>query len=697
MKQTILLILMSLSFTAFSQNEYRQSSEKAFVYQLTDEQALKLVEIDFNGSIKDLQVFKDFGQPIDSISTIRRFVIPDYDLGHYVVVRVVGEDVQYKFISEYDIGIVPVYDKRKMRFHLIDSLGNFIEADKVTLDGKTVKYKSDKQYYEHKRFRDARLLIIKKGGKLAFYEIERDDDDNWFVKQWEKIIDWNIWHDPWYILGNTWRSFTYLFRPIPNPTYGYITTNKPKYLPNDTVKVKAYLTNEIGKPLNRELTLKITNFGNFIFEKTIKPTTKGNYTFEFPLGDSLQLDRQYQVEFWKGKKRLMQTYFNYEDYQLDEISYDFRAKQESFKRYEPIVFYASGKNANGQNVLDGEVEILASSGHVSAYHAKKVFIPDTLFYYKGALEVNDLATEEMRFVIPKEATPIADFKVNVRAIFTNSNGELITKNLDFDVISDSTYLELRMNVDTLEIDYLVNGKSTPIIGTVDFELGETGFYIQKTIQLPYKEKINPVFEKVKAVVKGESKQLDFQYNSELKHPYFSLTQTKDSVYVFGYNPSGLMVNYTINRVNRKIKKGNSSEKLIVWKDKIRSKKSYRIDYEYVINSNRRSESDYFNYAKNQLTVKINQPNQIQPGETIDVKIKVKTSKNKDAKNVNLVAGAINTQFGGIHNWKYNVPFLGKSSKLKKRTYYSYYNRVNEYIFSSYDFFDWEDTMKKVLI
>jgi hypothetical protein len=39
----------------------------------------------------------------------------------------------------------------------------------------------------------------------------------------------------------------------PSKYKGYLVFNKPKYLPSDTLKCKAFITNKNGKPINKEL------------------------------------------------------------------------------------------------------------------------------------------------------------------------------------------------------------------------------------------------------------------------------------------------------------------------------------------------------------------------------------------------------------------------------------------------------------
>jgi hypothetical protein len=695
MKYLLFLFALLMTLNTFAQRDFTIQSDKAFVYKLTNEQALVLAKKE--NYEKELAVLKQLQTPFDTLDFTKTKIPHNYynlkyPVGHYVVVRASGEYLDYQFLSFNDIGVVPIEHKNKFQFYIVDTVGQFVKADKVMLDDKELKQKKGKYFYEKNKFDNKRLLIIQKGEQLVFYEANRNNysyDDNWFVRKWHRITDWNIWYNPLYALNNTWRRIYLPFKyQWETKTYGYITTNKPKYLPQDTVKIKAYLTRDNKVAYNSPLTIKITNYGNFKFEKEIKPISKGSYIFEFPLGDSLQLDRQYQVEIWKGKKQLIQTYFKYEDYQLDEISYNLRSEKTGFKRYEPIILYAEGKDKNGQNVMDGDVEITAIVSNVRAFYDKIVLVPDTLFHYKGALELGG----EMRFPLPKETIPMADFSVFVKAVFTNSNGELHEKTLNFDVISDSTLIDLRLDGDTLLVDYRVNGKSVPAIGKLSFGLKSSQFIVEKTVQLPYKEVLNPVFEYIRASANGNNNILNFNgYSTDLlKAPTFNLVQTGDSVFVFAYNPSGLEVNYEIYRINRKIEKNSSNEKSIVWQDKARGKMSYRIDYEYIINGKGVQNSQNFNYAENQLTINIDQPNVVQPGETIDIKVTVKTAKNRDAKNVNLVAGAVNTQFENTNNWKYDVPFIGETSKDKPKQNYYYNNST--YLISPFRFPLRQDTI-----
>ncbi len=75
-------------------------------------------------------------------------------------------------------------------------------------------------------------------------------------------------------------------------------------MPGDTVKFKAFLVSNNGKPINKELELKIEkDRGKDINLSRIKPQNPGNYYGQFVLADSfdLDLDRHYNLCLNKGK------------------------------------------------------------------------------------------------------------------------------------------------------------------------------------------------------------------------------------------------------------------------------------------------------------------------------------------------------------------------------------------------------------
>jgi len=102
------------------------------------------------------------------------------------------------------------------------------------------------------------------------------------------------------ITGSTGRK--------PNVSYilpGYFITNKPKYFPGDTVKMKAFLVKTEGGYYNRPLTLYLSDLSRNTMAKDgyVKPVTKGAYVSEFVISDTLKLDWEYQLFVERRRRR----------------------------------------------------------------------------------------------------------------------------------------------------------------------------------------------------------------------------------------------------------------------------------------------------------------------------------------------------------------------------------------------------------
>lgn len=76
--------------------------------------------------------------------------------------------------------------------------------------------------------------------------------NSFFVRAYQKVSclldDYNCEEDREQRFSQKWR--------------GYLVFNKPKYLPGDTVKYKAFVTNLKGKPLTDSVTVALHKTGN---------------------------------------------------------------------------------------------------------------------------------------------------------------------------------------------------------------------------------------------------------------------------------------------------------------------------------------------------------------------------------------------------------------------------------------------------
>ena len=98
------------------------------------------------------------------------------------------------------------------------------------------------------------------------------------------------------------------------PHKGYIAVSQPKYRHNDTVKVKAYIAKPNGRPINKEIEVRLyensvskynIKYYKPISKATIQSDLDGNYKHEFVLGDSLKIDKTYYTAFIKKTNSLL--------------------------------------------------------------------------------------------------------------------------------------------------------------------------------------------------------------------------------------------------------------------------------------------------------------------------------------------------------------------------------------------------------
>ena len=186
---------------------------------------------------------------------------------------------------------------------------------------------------------------------------------------------------------------------------GYAVFNKPKYLPNDTVKFKGYVLNKKRKPYKKalDIILEYSASGQYVSKNiaTIKPTTPGSFIHEFVIGDSLESDKTYSVLFKTHKGTvMMRSDFRIEDYLLDEMaSYAFRSEKENYYRQDTMRFYASAKDANGLAVMDGRINFYLLTKNINKIYKEKEFMPDTLWKQEKILAIEG----DTKFEIPGQS------------------------------------------------------------------------------------------------------------------------------------------------------------------------------------------------------------------------------------------------------------------------------------------------------
>jgi len=330
-----------------------------------------------------------------------------------------------------------------------DLEGKIIPDAELKMKRKKLRFDKKNQYYIEKKSNRKGLLEIRHDGFTTYYDLSRNRDNARIKRGYRKVLYGTplkyVWipvrfvveipvdgvrsiikgwpqgtiHRTKSFFTNSYEKIACIFdddycnyRRFRNRHTGYMVFNKPKYLPQDTVKFKAFLVTKKGKPINKEVDviLWVNRKENKLTQ--LKPYRKGAYEYEFVLHDSLQLqlDKSYNIFLQtKKEKEYISGFFRYEDYELTSTQLAIRLDNK--------------KHENDLNILDGRIEVLVKPGFINKYLDNQVFVPDTLLFLKQELE----SSGETEIALPDSLFPKInlDYKVNVKLL--TSDNEVISE------------------------------------------------------------------------------------------------------------------------------------------------------------------------------------------------------------------------------------------------------------------------------
>lgn len=660
MKKFTLALFLFLPSLLFGQKYYPVQSTQTLVYQLTDAQVREIYaqpNADFD--LKETYL----NNLVDSFTFASQ---KKKNIGHFLKVNVLYDEVQFQLESNNSITVKAVNNKRDFAVQVVDSLGQLIDNAEVRLDNKQVPFDEKTKLYQLKKWNKDGLLSVKTLGETVFYQVKKSKDGSIFfrkIKRFSRTKFGRIVTFPVRLPIKIAQQIGYFFkRGFSNKQWhlrylfpkkrknkwfkGYLAFNKPKYQPLDTVKIKAYITDQKGKPIKDELTLFVGGNGlQKIVTEKVNPILPGNFTYEFVLADSVRLDADYQVTFRRGKnyQEQISNSFHYEDYQLDEIEFTFKSTQDNYQKGEKVIFFTEGKDKNKLTIPDGEIQLVLLRQNVQEYFADELRIPDTLWTHHQALSPRG----ETQIVVPDSIFPAVKMKVQAIAILSNANGEATEKKSNFKMIAKSGKLEIDLEKGQLKIAYLENGQSLEKQATLtERSIHPDNIHQKRMIKLPFSEPINPFIYSYLVETKNSTATKNIYENKRLGQvPIVVETRrTADSVLVYFHNIDKIPFTYFIQQGNQEIAHGQVDSTDFLWQKKDRSTAAYHLKYNYVYGGKQKMKEETIRNYKWLLNLEIEQPKKVSPGETIAVKIKAKNYKNKAVQNVNLVAGSVNAQF-----------------------------------------------------
>lgn len=645
----LFIIFLNYNFiSAQSINNSRQSSYYTYVYKLSEKEADKIYEKDKIS----LDIIEN-KLPIDSFPTDST-IYPEYETGSYLFALIRHKYIELSIETYSNLKVRLIENQRDLSIEVRNQNYEFVKDATVTLDNKQIKYNSEYNSYLLPNTKKKGTLKIKKNDEVEYYDINNHSYKRrrHFTIIYYAFFPIRLLYNIILYPGSTYRLIFKPRRYSRSYSHGYIATNKPQYLPSDTVKIKAYILNKKDKPVKKDLTLTVTDSKrDKVFSTNIESTKNGAYIYEFKLGDSLKIDQEYKI-LLKNKKgnRLAENHFYLEDYQLKDAIYSFWLEKESYYYKDSIRFYAMASDINELPLYDARVKISANVISVSNFQNQNTNIPMLLWEKEIDLNPDDLT----QITIPDSIIPNATMKIKLTATFNNSNNETKIYSTIFDILNvkDELIINEIDNNYILESDSLVDN-----LITVESEYYD-GFKDTSNLTIPSKLVLNPLISNYTFKINNKEKTI---LSDDIPNMInVDLFRLKDTIYVKIKNPRNIDVKYVVYKKDKEIIRGETHDEFI-WKNYDKTATSYYVNYNFTWAGRSFHRSVNLYQYENELKINIEQPEIVFPGQKSETKIKVLDYQNKPVSNADITAFSTNAKLD-----RSNIPTLYYLGKTKKR-------------------------------
>jgi len=701
---SLLFLILISNLNVFGQQitNSRQSSYLTYIYKLTDTEARKVYKNNY--SMTDASVLHTL---VDSFPTDQQYdrILPK---GHYLKTFAKENKQEFLITTIQDFDVFIFNNNTDLCIQVYDFKGNRIDEASVKVREKKLRFNQETQSYIDKKSNQKGLLQVTYNGFTCYYHLSRRYNNS-FIKRGTRKLLYSVpvryvWKPIKFVtflpidgvksivkfrsygtIRRTGRIFVNAYEKVAclfddyycedsrfeEKLTGYIVFNKPKYLPGDTVKLKAFLVTKKGKPVHKKVSLILQNGRKETEIVQLNPYRKGGYSYAFILHDSLQLklDKHYSVHLQlNDKKRFITGSFRYEDYELSKNNLELRVDQTTHYRNKDFSLFVNGKDENELIILDARIEVVLTPSEINKYFAPKVFIPDTLFYLEKKLH----PSEETEVVIPSTNFPKANIEYAATVRLLTSDNEVVTKQKQLFYKYNAEEFDINLKADSIQIDYLKNDQKESkqiTVNALDNFDNESLIYQGKT---PCKISLNPFFSYYKVYTDSLTKYIETADEPSLIQCFSE--RTKDSIYIEVKNPRKIPFHYNIYKRNVQQALGFSDS--LNLQKKLNSKQNYYVSIRYLWGGKVMEENYKIPYIDKKLNIVVTQPQMVYPGQKSQIELFVTDTKGNPVEDVDITAFSLTKKF----DYKApEIPYLGKSRKEK--------NLINNFNFDTYSWYD----------
>jgi len=624
-------------------------------------------------------------------------VRPDLSPGYYVYAHSDKNQLITRMEMVPHFRVELLNNETDLKIQVYDLEDQMVDNAKVTLGNKRLKYDEVSKSYLKRKAHLAGLLTITFEGHTQYYNIGQQNSGGRFFKRLSATPLLLPFRLAWYTARfaflvpvdfclsiarlrpvGTIYSLTKPFRdvyrsiayqptgwvrwvgnhliPRSNPNIGrtHIVLSKPKYLPQDTLRLRLYAENRRERPFRKDFTARL-NTGEKVLSWPMTPEKKGVYLLKIPLSDSLgmKLDRTYSIEIFSNRwKRVSSVTFLYSDYELLNPIYKLSLDKKVQHPGVPATLTAIATDQNDLPLADVRLEVNISTQNILKYHADSVFVPIQLWSHKLELDPR----EPTKITIPDSIFPPVSLSYKVHAVLKNANNEVLSKDFSAEYLHHKEEIKWTVDQGKLNLAYSVNTVPKTANATIEGLDAKGNVIATGFVDLPGSIALNPWVKTYKVSIG------DFSTSRVIKETDAQLIpicrRDRDSIYVDLLNPHVIPFSYHLYALNDEIDKGYGTQLKV--RDKARGKKTHYLSLQYLWGG-RIIEVNYGMELQDKvLNVAIQQPQTIVPGQEVAVKIKVTDIDGDPVEGADLHAYSLTSKFKD-----YNTPSLPASLRNRK--------------------------------
>lgn len=653
MKKFLLTIWFLIPVIAMAQDliHSRTSSYFTFIYKITNQEAAKLYTREKSEIHKELfHTLIDF-YPADSAYQKQ---LPS---GHYLFVRTIAEQFSVELESVNNLDMTILNNSRDLLLLFHDVNGKSLTTLLPRLEKKRILFSEKYQAYFLPKTNREGWIQVELNGHTNWFNIKRRYNNTFYARSQRRILGTfpinHLVSIIEYIPKNIVQLIRYqrmyppgiyyrmrrLFEDKTKKYEGFMVLSKPKYKPGDTVKLKAFILTHKGNPVSKKLDITLSSYSSFNRTNrtlgTIKPYRPGAYTFNFILHDSLKLslDRQYYINLEDNKNSDYPSEgFSFEEYELKANIFSI-TQTPSENPHQPPTLTLKGKDTNDLPLYDVRVDLFVIPKTVKKFYDHLVFVPDTL--WKHHLKLDPLG--DTNITLPDSLYPNAAFDYDVVAHFTNAENERQVKTMGLFYDRQAFNLITKVERDSLFISSDHTKSKYGLIA--QNAIGKTFF--EKQIELPHREKIESFIRTFQVQDDGTVvKEIDLEQQADQLD--VMAERTKDSLKLLVENPRKLLFRYQLFRNNAVIESGTTLS--YTTNRKTSANDRYYFSIQYVWAGTARVQNFDLPFAKKPLSITIDHPVTVFPGQSVDFAVNVKDAYGKPVQDADLTAYAITKKF-----------------------------------------------------